>query len=92
MKRLIIKDDLISQVVSLHHEPAPGAAELRPLAAPTGQEPVLSQPIKTLHAIGDFLNFSWSKHFCSISEYGFDCELFAWRRTSKLWFIFLRTM
>lgn len=41
------------QIVSLHPEPAPGAAELRPLAAPNGQERVSSWPLQTLPADGD---------------------------------------
>lgn len=44
---------VILQIASLHPEPAPGAAELRPLAASIGQEPVPPRPIKALPTNGD---------------------------------------
>lgn len=47
------KTHFILQAVSLDPEPAAGDSELRPLAAPIGQEPVPPRPIKTLHANGD---------------------------------------
>lgn len=49
----LTKIRFILQIVSLDPELAPGAAELRPLAAPIGQEPVPPRPIKTLPANGD---------------------------------------
>lgn len=44
---------VILQIAALHPEPAPGAAELRPLAASIWQEPVPPRPIKTLPTNGD---------------------------------------
>lgn len=43
---------VILQIASLHPEPAPGAAELRPLAASIGQEPVPPR-LKALPTNGD---------------------------------------
>lgn len=43
------------QIVPLDLEPAPGAAELRPLVASDGQEEVLPWPVQTLPSHGQFI-------------------------------------
>lgn len=52
MKTFESFEPFVFQIVSLNPEPAPGDAELRPLAAAPGQEPVLPWPIQTLLAHG----------------------------------------
>ena len=70
---------VILQIASLHPEHAPGAAELRPLAASTGQERVPPWPIKTLPTNGVLIVY-----FCDIQFNIMDNNFYKWDRLRDL--------